>query len=301
MLIFGHYTIVQLKPKNEMKKWIMIIAFIVANFTIEAQVKTPQPSPKSVLTQTVGLTEVTLDYSRPGAKGRVIFGDLVPYGRLWRTGANANSTIAFSDDVVVNGTTLKKGKYAVFTTPNTDSWDVVFYTTTDNWGTPENWDENKVAARVNVTPVALGNTIETFTMGINNITNESATIDISWERTMVSVKFEVPTQKAALASINKVLAGPTAGDYFSAAQYYNQANLDANKALEYVNKAISMVQPGEDVPYWHLRLKSLIQAKLGDKKGAIETAKLSLAGAEKEKNLDYVKMNNDSIKEWSKK
>lgn len=301
MLIFGHYTIVQLKPKNEMKKWIMIIAFIVANFTIEAQVKTPQPSPKSVLTQTVGLTEVTLDYSRPGAKGRVIFGDLVPYGRLWRTGANANSTIAFSDDVVINGTTLKKGKYAVFTTPNTDSWEVVFYTTTDNWGTPENWDENKVAARVNVTPVALGNTIETFTMGINNITNESATMDISWERTMVSVKFEVPTQKAALASINKVLAGPSAGDYFSAAQYYNQANLDANKALEYVNKAISMVQPGEDVPYWHLRLKSLIQAKLGDKKGAIETAKLSLAGAEKEKNLDYVKMNNDSIKEWSKK
>lgn len=284
-----------------MKKWIMIIAFIVANFTIEAQVKTPQPSPKSVLTQTVGLTEVTLDYSRPGAKGRVIFGDLVPYGRLWRTGANANSTIAFSDDVVINGTTLKKGKYAVFTTPNTDSWEVVFYTTTDNWGTPENWDENKVAARVNVTPVALGNTIETFTMGINNITNESATMDISWERTMVSVKFEVPTQKAALASINKVLAGPSAGDYFSAAQYYNQANLDANKALEYVNKAISMVQPGEDVPYWHLRLKSLIQAKLGDKKGAIETAKLSLAGAEKEKNLDYVKMNNDSIKEWSKK
>ncbi len=301
MLIFGHYTIVQLKPKNEMKKWIMIIAFIVANFTIEAQVKTPQPSPKSVLTQTVGLTEVTLDYSRPGAKGRVIFGDLVPYGRVWRTGANANSTIAFSDDVVINGTTLKKGKYAVFTTPNTDSWEVVFYTTTDNWGTPENWDENKVAARVNVTPVALGNTIETFTMGINNITNESATMDISWERTMVSVKFEVPTQKAALASINKVLAGPSAGDYFSAAQYYNQANLDANKALEYVNKAISMVQPGEDVPYWHLRLKSLIQAKLGDKKGAIETAKLSLAGAEKEKNLDYVKMNNDSIKEWSKK
>lgn len=301
MLIFGLYTIVQLKPKNEMKKWIMIIAFIVANFTIEAQVKTPQPSPKSVLTQTVGLTEVTLDYSRPGAKGRVIFGDLVPYGRLWRTGANANSTIAFSDDVVINGTTLKKGKYAVFTTPNNDSWEVVFYTTTDNWGTPENWDENKVAARVNVTPVALGNTIETFTMGINNITNESATMDISWERTMVSVKFEVPTQKAALASINKVLAGPSAGDYFSAAQYYNQANLDANKALEYVNKAISMVQPGEDVPYWHLRLKSLIQAKLGDKKGAIETAKLSLAGAEKEKNLDYVKMNNDSIKEWSKK
>jgi len=103
-----------------------------------------------------------------------------------------------------------------------------------------------------------------------------------------------------MASIAKVLEGPTAGYYFSAAQYYYQANIDHNKALEFINKAIGMVKPGEDAPFWHLRLKSLIQAKLGDKKGAIETAKLSLAGAQKEKNDDYVKMNNDSIKEWSK-
>jgi hypothetical protein len=116
----------------------------------------------------------------------------------------------------------------------------------------------------------------------------------------VALKFEVPSKKAAMASIAKVLAGPTAGDYFSSAQYYYQANIDHNKALEFINKAISMVKPGEDAPFWHLRLKSLIQAKLGDKKGAIETAKLSLAGAQKEKNDDYVKMNNDSIKEWSK-
>jgi hypothetical protein len=116
----------------------------------------------------------------------------------------------------------------------------------------------------------------------------------------VALKFEVPSKKAAMASIAKVLAGPTAGDYFSAAQYYFQANIDHNKALEYINKAIGMVKPGEDAPFWHLRLKSLIQAKLGDKKGAIETAKLSLAGAQKEKNDDYVKMNNESIKEWSK-
>ena len=118
---------------------------------------------------------------------------------------------------------------------------------------------------------------------------------------MVSVKFDVPTQKAAMASINKVLAGPTAGDYFSSAQYLFQSNGDLNKALEYVNKAVSSVKAGDDVPFWHLRLKSLIQGKLGDKAGAIATAKLSLAGAEKAKNDDYVKMNNESIKEWSKK
>jgi len=284
-----------------MKKIFLLLAIAIANFAVEAQVKTPQPSPKSVLNQVVGLTDVTVEYSRPSAKGRVVFGDLVPFGKLWRTGANANSTVSFSEDVVINGTTVKKGKYAIFTLPKADMWEIILYTTTDNWGLPENYDVNKVAVSLNVDPVMLNNNVESFTIGINNLTNDSATLDISWEKTMVSMKFEVPTQKAAMASIAKVLAGPTAGDYFSSAQYFYQSNGDLNKALEYVNKAVSMVKPGEEAPYWHLRLKSLIQGKLGDKKGAIETAKLSLAGAEKDGNGDYVKMNNDSIKEWSKK
>jgi hypothetical protein len=281
-----------------MKKIIYLFAFVIANYAIEAQVKTPQPSPKSTLSQVVGLTDVTVEYSRPSAKGRTIFGDLVPFGQLWRTGANANSTISFSEDVVINGTTLKKGKYAIYTIPKADMWEVDFYATTDNWGLPENWDENDVAARTNVNPVSLGNFVETFTISVNNITNDNATLDISWEKTMVSVKFEVPTQKAALASIDKTLAGPTSGDYFSSAQYFYQSNGDLNKALTYVNKALEL---NKDKPFWYNRLKSLIQAKLGDKKGAIETAKISLASATEAKNNDYVKMNNDSIAEWSKK
>lgn len=281
-----------------MKKIIYLFAFVIANYAIEAQVKTPQPSPKSTLSQVVGLTDVTVEYSRPSAKGRTIFGDLVPFGQLWRTGANANSTVSFSEDVVINGTTLKKGKYAIYTIPKADMWEVDFYATTDNWGLPENWDENDVAARTNVNPIALGNHVETFTMAVNNITNDSATLDISWEKTMVSVKFEVPTQKAAMASIDKTLAGPTSGDYFSSAQYFYQSNGDLNKALTYVNKALEL---NKDKPFWYNRLKSLIQAKLGDKKGAIETAKISLASATEAKNNDYIKMNNDSIAEWSKK
>lgn len=284
-----------------MKKIIFVLAVLIANFTIEAQVKTPQSSPKTTVNQVVGLTDVTVEYSRPSAKGRVVFGDLVPFGKLWRTGANQNSMVTFSDDVVIKGNTLKKGKYAIFTTPKADMWEVIFYTDTQNWGTPENWDANKVALSTMVDPTALGNHVETFTIGVNNLTNDSATLDISWEKTMVSIKFEVPTKKAAMASIEKVLAGPTGNDYFSAAQYFYQADGDMKKALEYVNKAVSSVKEGQDVPFWHLRLKSLIQAKLGDKAGAIATAKLSIAGAEKEKNDDYVKMNNDSIKEWSKK
>jgi hypothetical protein len=284
-----------------MKKIIFVLTSIIATYVLNAQVKTPQSSPNSTLSQVVGLTDVMINYSRPSAKGRTIFGDLVPFGKLWRTGANANSTVSFSEDVLINGATLKKGKYAIFTTPKADMWEVVFYTDTDNWGTPEEWNANKVAVVTNVDPIGLGNNVETLTIAINNITNDSATLDISWEKTMVSVKFIVPTQKAAMASIEKTLAGPTAGDYFSSAQYLLQSNGDMNKALEYINKATAMTKPGAEVPFWYLRQKSLIQAKLNDKSGAIATAKLSLAAAEKAKNDDYVKMNNDSIKEWSKK
>jgi hypothetical protein len=281
-----------------MKKIIYVLAMMIANYAITAQVKTPQASPKSTISQVVGLTDVTVEYSRPSAKGRVVFGNLVSYGDLWRTGANGNTTIAFSDDVVINGITLAKGKYAMFTTPKSDMWEVVFYKTTDHWGTPENWDEKDVALRTNVTPISTSNLVETFTIDINNLTNESGTILLSWEKTMVPVKFEVPTSKLAMASIDKVLAGPGAGDYFSSAQYYFQSNGDMNKALTYVNKALEL---NKDKPFWYNRLKSLIQAKLGDKKGAIETAKLSLAAATIAKNNDYVKMNSDSIAEWSKK
>lgn len=281
-----------------MKKIIIALTILIASFTAEAQVKTPQPSPKAVVNQTVGLTDVEIEYSRPGIKGRTIFGDLVPFGKLWRTGANANTTISFSEDVVIEGKTLKKGKYALYTTPKADNWEVVFYKTTDNWGTPEEWKEENVALKTNAKPETLNRNVESFTISINNLDNNFAHLELSWEKTMVAIKFEVPTQKTAIASIEKALAGPTAGDYFSAAQFYFQSNGDLNKALGYANKALEL---NAEKPFWYNRLKSLIQAKLGDKKGAIETAKLSLAAAELAKNNDYVKMNKDSIAEWSKK
>jgi hypothetical protein len=284
-----------------MKKIFMLLAIMIANFYVQAQVKTPQASPKSVVEQVVGLTDVTIDYSRPSTKGRVVFGDLVPFGKVWRTGANANTLISFSDDVVIDGKTLAKGKYSLYTLPKADNWEIIFYKTTDNWGNPEEWKESDVALRANAKPELTNRKVESFTIAINNLTNDSANLELSWETTVVSLKFEVPTQKTAVASITKALAGPTAGDYFSSAQYFFQSNGDMNKALEYVNKAITMTKAGEDVPFWYLRQKSLIQAKLNDKKGAIETAKLSLAAAEKAKNSDYVKMNTDSINEWSKK
>jgi len=281
-----------------MKKTFLALAVILSTFGSQAQVLAPQPSPKCTLNQMVGLTDVEIEYSRPGVKGSNVFGDLVPFGKVWRTGANSNTIISFSEDVVIDGKTLKKGKYALYTLPKVESWEVIFYSKTDNWGNPEVWNEADVALRATVVPEMLNRNVESFTIDINNLDNNFATLNLSWEKTLVSLKFEVPTQKMAMASIDKVLAGPSAGDYFSAAQFYFQSNGDLTKALTYVNKALEL---NKENPYWYTKLKSLIQAKLGDKKGAIETARLSLAAAKAAKNNDYVKMNEDNIIEWSKK
>ena len=271
---------------------------IVLATVLNAQVKTPAPSPKATVNQTVGLTEVEVVYSRPSMKGRTVFGDLVPFGKMWRTGANANSTISFSEDVTIDGKTLKKGKYALFITPKAENWDVYFYSNTDNWGVPENWKDADVALKTTVKTEMLNRPVETFTIAMNGLDNNFGMLEISWEKTLVAVKIEVPTAKMALASIEKALNGPSAADYFSAAQYYYQSNGDMNKALTFVNKALEL---NTDKPFWYNRQKSLIQAKMGDKKGAIESAKASLASAEKANNADYVKMNKESIAEWSKK
>jgi hypothetical protein len=281
-----------------MKNILIAFAIIIANFTIEAQVKTPQSSPKATVTQAVGLTDVEINYSRPSARGRAVIGNLVPFGKVWRTGANENTTISFSDDVVIDGKTLKKGKYALYTIPKIESWDIIFYSTTDNWGNPAEWNEANVALKVTVKPETLAKNIETFTIGISGLDTNFAFLEMYWENSYAAVKFEVPTEKKAMANIEKALAGPAAGDYFSAAQYLYQANGDITLARTYVDKALELNQ---DKPFFYYRLKSLIQAKQGDKKGAIETAKLSLAAAEIAKNQDYVKMNKESIAEWSKK
>ena len=281
-----------------MYKLIVALALMIASYTIEAQVKTPQASPKAVLMQTIGLTDVDIEYHRPSAKGRVIFGGLVPFDKVWRTGANENTTISFSTDVSINGASLKQGKYAIYTIPKPDSWDVIFYSDINNWGNPEVWDESKVILKVSAKPEALDRNVETFTIGISNTDTNFANIELSWEKILVALKIEVPTQQLTMSSIEKTLAGPSAVDYFSSAQYFFQSNGDLNKALAYVNKAYEL---NDKKPYWYTRLKSQIQYKLGDKKGAIETAKLSLAAAQAAKNNDYVKMNQDSIAEWSKK
>lgn len=281
-----------------MKKILLLLA-ILSVFNGFAQVKSPQLSPLTSVKQTVGLSEIEINYSRPGKRGRLVFGELVPYGKVWRTGANANSTISFSDDVKINGGELKKGKYALYLMPKAEAWTIYFYKDTDNWGLPKTWDDNKVALKIDLKPEISPINLESFTISIDNLTIDSAEITMAWEKSFAKFKVEVPTSFLAKSSIEKTLKGPTAGDYYSAANYLFMANDNIEEALNYINKSIELRK--DDVPYWYTRLKSTIQGKLGDKKGAIETAKISLAAAEKADNQDYVKMNKDSIAEWSKK
>ena len=277
-----------------MKKLLLLVAAAACSFSLQGQIATPQPSPFSKIHQVVGLTDVSVEYSRPSMRGRTIFGDLVPFDKIWRTGANARTKVNFSDDVTIGETTLKAGTYAVFTKPGQTSWDVYFYTETGGGGTPSSWDDSKVAAQINVPVYAMAEDVETFTISIDNLNNNGATLGMIWENTYVGVPFSVPTKAKAKRSIEAVMGGPSGNDYFSAALYYLQEDMDLNKAKMWIDKAVSM----NEKAFWMSRQQSLIYAKLGDKAGAIKAAKKSLADAKAANNADYVKMNMDSLKEW---
>ena len=268
---------------------------VVMSFALNAQIETPAPSPAAKIKQVVGLTDVVIEYSRPAMRGRVIFGDLVPFGKLWRTGANARTKVTFSDNVTVGGTELKAGSYAIFSIPQADKWEVIFYTEHQGGGAPATLDESKVAARVSVDVQPLPMTIQSFTISFDDVTSSSAVMGILWENAYVGVKFETPTDSKVAANIERVMSGPGFNDYYGAATYYLAEGKDIKQAKKWIDKAMSMT----DTPrFWQLRQQSLIYAAAGDKQGAIELAKKSLAEAEKAGNADYVKMNKDSLKEW---
>ncbi|MDB0037730.1 DUF2911 domain-containing protein [bacterium] len=281
-----------------MKK-IMIALLTLGSFSLTAQITAPAPSPAAKVWQTVGLTEVTIDYSRPLKRDRVIFGDLVAYDKMWRTGANKNTMITTSETLIFGTDSLKAGTYAIFTTPKKGaSWDVYFYTDTENRGTPKKWNDELVAVKAKASVSTTKMTTESFTIGIDNVKIDGAELSFSWDNTKAVVSFAVPTKTAVMASIDRVMAGPSSGDYYRASSYYLAEKMELETALDYINKALDM---SEKKPFWYSRIKALIQAEMGDFKGASATAKLSMEAAKDAGNDDYVKSNAKSIEEWSKK
>lgn len=276
-----------------MNKIILSLAvFCLFTLGAEAQITTPAPSPLGEVEQTVGLTEVEITYSRPGIKERVIFGDLVPYNKLWRTGANASTKVEFSDDVIIKGDTLEEGTYALFTIPGESEWTIIFSKNLEAGAS--GYKEEDDALRVAIKPEVIRPKMETFLIDVNNIRNNSATIDLMWENTRVSIPFEVMTEKHVMESIKAIMSGPTASDYYAAARYYYDEGKDMEQALDWINEAI--MKGGER--FWILRTKSLIQAELGKYDEAITTAERSKELAMEANNDEYVKMNTENIEKW---
>lgn len=272
----------------------MLVCFIAFSLATQAQIQTPSASSHAMMEQVVGLTTIKVDYSRPNMRGREVFGNLVPYGKIWRTGANATTKFTVDKPVVIADKELAKGTYSIYTIPGEDMWEVIFYTDDANPLLTE-FEDSKVALRTMVETVDMPMDMETFTIVIDDIMTDSAVLSILWANTIVPIKFNVLTDKEVLASIDQTLSGPASGDYFNAAVYYLNSGKDIDKAKTWMDKAMSM---NKNPRFWELRQQSLVLAKAGDKKAAIEAAKKSLAGAKEAGNADYIKMNTDSLKEW---
>jgi len=281
-----------------MKQSILLFALILSVFGwVNAQIQTPSASPAAKVEQRIGLVDVSVEYSRPSVKGREIFGDLVPYDSIWRTGANSATKITFSDDVTFGGAEVKKGSYALLTKPGKQSWTLMLYPHNDtNWSSYKDSDVVPVSVTTNVGTLSKDARKESLLIAFDNLTSTGANFQILWDNVIITVPIKVNTDAAVQASIAKVMAGPTAQDYYAAAQYNLNEKKDMKQALEWVNKSIAM---GNE-KFWVLRTKALIQHELGDDTGAMNSALRSSELAKEAGNTEYIKMNEESLQEWRK-
>jgi tetratricopeptide (TPR) repeat protein len=278
-------------------KYLFTSAYLLSFWMIFSQVIAPKASPSSRLEQRVGLTDITITYSRPSVNGRIIFGDLVPYNEYWRLGANESTKLTCTDILIFGKDTLKAGTYAVYAKPSATEWQVAFYTEYGNWGMPQKWDESKVAFTVKTPVINVHDKVENLTIDINNMDNDGGDIVIAWDKVKIQIPFSVSVKEKVLASIKKVMSGPTANDYHTAAKYYLEEKIDDKQALEWVEKAITM----RPEAYWMLRTKSLIQASLGKYNEAISTAEQCIKLAEADGDTAYVSQCKNSIADWKKR
>jgi len=264
-------------------KQILTIALSLSGFFVFGQL-TPRVSPQSKVEQKVGLTDISISYSRPNVNERVIFGDMLPYGEIWRTGANENTIVSISDVLIFGKDTLNAGKYSLYTKPEKDSWTIYFYKTIDNWGTPDSWEESNIALKVVAKVETQKTVLETFTIDFQNIESRGANLVLAWEKVRVEIPFTVNTDVKIKANITKVMAGPSAADLNNSAKYYYDNKMDLKKALEWSTKAVEL----RPEAYWMYLTKAQIQLELGDKTAALETAKKGKELAEKEKDNGFI-------------
>lgn len=264
--------------------WILLVAIPVFG----QGVKTPAPSPHQVVTQDFGLSQVVIDYSRPGVKGRTVFGGLVPYNKVWRTGANAVTTLTFGADVALEGHPVKAGKYALYTIPAPDAWTIILNKDVKNWGTQ--YKEGDDVLRFKVEPIQMPFQIETLTLNLDAIRDSTAVLYLAWDHTYVPIHVTTAVDAAIMSEIHQAMQGAKK-PYLAAARYYLNSGRDLGQALEWINAQLK-ARPAANAYY----LKAQIQAKMNDKQGAAASARQGIEAAQKAHNQEYEEMNQTLLK-----
>lgn len=277
-----------------MKKILFAAAATIMLSSAEAQLKTPAPSPTQTVKQDFGLASIELSYSRPGMKGRKIFGDLVPYNNVWRTGANSATTLTFGDEVTIGGVLIPAGKYGLLSIPGKENWTLIISKQTDVTS-PSSYKQDQDVVRVQVPSAKMKSAVETLTMQFANITSYSCDLQIMWAKTLVTLPIKTEIDSKIMAKIAEVMKGEKP-PYYNAAMYFMDNGKDLNQALEWFNKAAD----ANPKAFWVVHQKANCLARLGKKTEAIEAAEKSKTMAAEAKNDDYVKMNEKLIKSLKK-
>jgi hypothetical protein len=274
-----------------MKKFLFSLAITGSLFqaSIAQSIKTPSPSTPQYVKQDFGLSSVELSYSRPNVKGRKIFGDIVPFGKVWRTGANQATTLTFGDPVTIGGTLIPAGKYGLLSIPGADEWTLIITHQLDVTS-PAAYKPDQDIVRIKATPQQLPFPLETFTILFANVTASSCDLQLIWDNTIVTLPVTTDVDSKVMAQIDNAMNKDT-HPYFTAAFYYLENGKDLNKALEWFDKAIAQ----DPTAFFAVYQKARCLAKLGRKQDAIATAKSGIELAKKANNSDYVTLNEKLI------
>ncbi len=273
-----------------MKKLLLLIAIGATNFTFAQTLNTPQPSTTQTIKQNFALSSIELSYSRPNMKGRKVIGELVPFGKVWRTGANQATTLTFGEDVTIGDKKVAAGKYGLVSIPGQGSWTLIITKQLDITSPAAYKEENDVV-KVNVKPMMMKDKVETFTMQFANVKNNSCELHIMWENTAVALPISTDVDTKIMGQINNMMTKDNL-PYFNAAMYYLDNGKDLNQALIWFNKAAEQ----NPTAFWIHHQRANCLAKLGKKQDAIAAATKSLELATTAKNADYVKLNEDLLK-----
>jgi hypothetical protein len=273
------------------KRSLLLLALFTAMYcTSQAQsIKTPAPSPPQFVRQDFGLSNIELSYSRPGVKGRAIFGDLVPYGKVWRTGANQATTLTFGDDVTIGDTKVPAGKYGLLTIPGADQWTIIITRQLDVTQ-PAAYKQDQDVVRVMAKPMTMPFSVESFTIFFSDVASSSCNLALCWDKTIVMLPIKTDIDTKIMAQIDNAMTKDN-HPYFASAVYYMDNGKDLNKALEWFDKAIAQ----DPTAFYVVYQKARCQAKMGKKQDAIVTAKKSIELSKQANNADYVALNEKLI------